>query len=1013
MKKTFIFIFTLLGILTLASCTKDVTKHQVRFLVDNEVYRTESVEDGKLVSKPAVDPNKSGYEFVEWRLNDDKYLFDKPVLEDLDIHAAFKKVLDIIDDDDFSYYAETKLASDKKIYVLNSDNLNARNYTNDEAFTAQAIQGLFSRDATQFYFDGRYITNGVNIDAFYINQAAEEHDLELNYITLEEAVELYKKAWQEHVTSGLWGSQINLTDFNNIPGITAYTETDGSGFDTPGFIVYRKGTTSVNVAATLSGLTGFLPVELEEVERYIAMGLTEKFNVDNIALSYQWLFNIALSEINPDGLVHQNYAAEGGYTNRFIKDYGIANKYMHVYYDSTVYAPNKFRENLHNFLTPNRPIFGYTYSEDSDVAFFSKFGQFIVPTDYSCNLTFFSAKEFKPALKFKQPNDDTNIAVDSNKHYVAFVVSDGDNATYWQNTATFSTNYMSAVGRDEDDFAVTWSISPSLADLMPQVLNNTYNNIATPNDYFMAPVSGQGYINAGNFQHVNNGEFFDEFVARLDTYMKKSSMSAVTVIGGNSHQKLPEVLAGYASAKSVTGGLVYDGYKYFGNVRGGVMWVNGKPFIGPRDSLWETTPEYIAARLNMYEKDPTSINGYSVINVHPWSHNYDDIRTIVNLLDDSVEVVSMDAIVKLMSDNITDKSNTEEFKIPEKNGVSITEGYLQERPELIPVNPLFNDFLLWQEDWTGAGVTYSNNDQAMSNVGAIYKGSIIINSGTTAEKQEFSLPNIDTTWISFSARADSTDPNMESSFKMTMTVDGVTKTIIESATLRGVKGTGTKTVTGDGWQKFAFPLAQYFENFSGKKASVSIEVLSGVNMKLDQFEVAHKELENTRPYDAYSNEFEDGNTEDWMLGHIYKTSQYWFFGAHDRDTLQPHGSLQIDASDGGGDEKRNGNTNMWTAKHYTLPASNSITISYKIGGGADDGAMAKLSMYIDGKYIVLAPWERHVGSREYNINLQETYSGIDFNGKVVTIVLEVRDSGVNNGVGEYVDIAYFRTIDNE
>mgnify|MGYP002508500785 FL=1 len=92
----------------------------------------------------------------------------------------------------------------------------------------------------------------------------------------------------------------------------------------------------------------------------------------------------------------------------------------------------------------------------------------------------------------------------------------------------------------------------------------------------------------------------------------------------------------------MTGGIVYDGSKYFGANPGGVIWIDGKPFVQPRDSLWETTPAYIAARINTYSTDITTIDAYSIINVHPWSHSYEDIRTIVDMLNDKVEVVSVD-----------------------------------------------------------------------------------------------------------------------------------------------------------------------------------------------------------------------------------------------------------------------------------------------------------------------------------------------------------------------------------
>ena len=139
------------------------------------------------------------------------------------------------------------------------------------------------------------------------------------------------------------------------------------------------------------------------------------------------------------------------------------------------------------------------------------------------------------------------------------------------------------------------------------------------------------------------------------------------------------------------------------------------------------------------------------------------------------------------------------------------------------------------------------------------------------------MPNIDDVWISFYARANSTNAAESTSFKMSMTVGGEEKTVIASATLKGVAGTNTATVTGDGWQAFAFPLAQYFPEYKGKQATVKLEVTGSIGIKLDMFRVTDRyivEGDDTVCEDPYSNEFEEGRTEDWMLGDQWQTSQY-------------------------------------------------------------------------------------------------------------------------------------------
>lgn len=916
-------------------------------------------------------------------------------------------------EDTFSYYANTKLPEDKKIYVLNMTS-EGYAFTEDELFTAQAIQGLFARKSAMFYVDSHYMTNGVNVDMHYLDLATEKYGVTYESITLEDAIARYIAAWEENVADGTWGSEIPLEDYNNIVGVTAYTEKSGEGYSTPGYIVYKKGDASVNIAATLAGITGFLPVADGDQEKYQALGLVEKFNVNSAALTYKWLFNNVMSELSSEGLVHQNYQSVGK-TNQFIKDLGICNKYFHIYYDPESIYTEGFKKTLHNFLNPNSAIFGYTYSEDKDVAFFSQFGQFIVPTDYTCNLTFLLADAFADQ-KFEQPNDDSQLPAEEGKHYVAFVVSDGDNATYWQNTSAFATNYMNASGREKDNFPVTWSITPSLADLMPLVLENVYYNQSNAYDYFCAPVSGQGYINAGNFENESDGVYFADFVSKLDLYMGKADLSVVTVIGGNSKGDLVNVLHGYASAENVTGGIVYDGSKYFGANPGGIMWIDGKPFVQPRDSLWETTPAYIAARINTYPRDITSIDGYSIINVHPWSHSYEDIRKIVGMLADDVEVVSVDRIINMMTDNIVDKSNTTSFKVPEKNGNSISQSYLQNNPSLIPVDSLYNDFLLWAEDWTGTGVRYNSTDPACSNVGAIYKGNISIAAGTTATKTAFTLPDIENYWLSFSARADAQSALTTATFDVILTIDGVEKTVMRDVTLKGVSGTETQTVVGDGWQCFAFPLEQYFPEYRGKTCEMKIVVHAGnAGIRLDQVTFKDRFVDpaiDQSVVDVYNNTF-NSTTEDWMLGEQYKTSQYYWWATIDRENLEPTGTIQIDCSDGGGDEKRNGNTNIWMAKHYVLPESNNISLKFKVTSDNDTGAFLKISLYVDGKYFVLFDWNparSSLDNVDNTINLNELDPSINFSGAEVTIVFEARDGGRNNGVGEACKLHDFITI---
>ena len=150
-----------------------------------------------------------------------------------------------------------------------------------------------------------------------------------------------------------------------------------------------------------------------------------------------------------------------------------------------------------------------------------------------------------------------------------------------------------------------------------------------------------------------------------------------------------------------------------------------------------------------------------------------------------------------------------------------------------------------------------------------------------------------------------------------------------------------------------------------------------------------------------------------MLGEQYATSQYYWWGTTDREDFEPTGTIQIDCSDGGGDEKRNGNTNMWMAKYYTLPDSDNITLNYKVNSDNPTGAKLKVSLYANGKYYVLFDWNvarNELSNTTNSVNLQELDSTVDWANTKVTVFFEARDGGNNNGVGEACSLDYFETV---
>ena len=107
----------------------------------------------------------------------------------------------------------------------------------------------------------------------------------------------------------------------------------------------------------------------------------------------------------------------------------------------------------------------------------------------------------------------------------------------------------------------------------------------------------------------------------------------------------------YAKIPELKGAIYCYGDRYAAG-NGSVYWSNGKPFVSIRETLWNANVESMAERINGYAKDPTTIDGYTAINLHPWSMSYQDAVKLVSLLDESVVVVTADDFIRLITENV-------------------------------------------------------------------------------------------------------------------------------------------------------------------------------------------------------------------------------------------------------------------------------------------------------------------------------------------------------------------------
>lgn len=516
------------------------------------------------------------------------YIFMMVFALSLVLSGCNKKEDFVSANDSFSYYQNLTL--NDTLYVFGEED--GSKIDNKRALTGISIQGIFAQNKSTFFYN-----NDSHSNAWLL-------DLKTNYNIKTENVTLSEM-------------------------LTKYTINYPNG----GYILYdHSNLESVNVATTIAGVEKLVMIDKSLELFAIQKGLTKKQDVT--AKTEQWCFENYQTKLNNSALVQ----LRGDIIH--LRDYAIAGKYMVFYQDASTTAAIKLRGAIHNFALDDAPIFGWgPGNEDSHVGIAGSNGQFTVPSDYCFNMTVLAAKSYFGIESVTQPNKDAQIKAESGKHYVSFIRSDGDNVQTWYNYFPFSENDLAAT---RGDFPMGWSIQPSLIDLGPTILKSVYDN-AQLNDYFVCAVSGHGYMYPSNYPKLK------DFTQRLSMYLRKTDLSVVQILDSDMHEKVVEQ---YSLIPELDGGMYMYGEKYIGG-NGNVYWSkNGKPFVSFRESLWDTTPQDIANRVNNYSKDCTSIEGYTLINLHPWSMDYNDVVELVKLFNEDIVVVSPNNFIKLIKENV-------------------------------------------------------------------------------------------------------------------------------------------------------------------------------------------------------------------------------------------------------------------------------------------------------------------------------------------------------------------------
>jgi hypothetical protein len=404
-----------------------------------------------------------------------------------------------------------------------------------------------------------------------------------------------------------------------------------------GYLLWQGGDSSVNAATSLAGIEEALAVETSIEADAIAAGLA--LVGDLRGLDEAWVLANYADDLNRLAAFEQK---EG--FDLQLRDYGVLSGAL-FFYDGN----SAWRDTVADFLDEDAMTYGWgdaTLGEDTFVGASSDRGVFTLAADHAHNLAPLSGI---PATPLLQATHDTPTA-ETGVHYVAFLMSDGDNVQWLLGDFPVDGRWFGSA--DRGSFDMGYGIAPILAELAPSVLAWYYEQSSTApgRDFFVVGPSGGGYFYPSRYPAAA----LAAQTTRLAGWMGLADLNLVQILDFGAFEST-YLWDDYTEHDEIDG-LFYLEYADYSDAHGRVGWSGGKPVIGARTKLWEGLADSDAAsvtnRLNAGLLDPTSPEGYSLVSVAAWSESVTKVKNIVDALDADVRVVTPGALAHLIRENV-------------------------------------------------------------------------------------------------------------------------------------------------------------------------------------------------------------------------------------------------------------------------------------------------------------------------------------------------------------------------
>jgi hypothetical protein len=412
--------------------------------------------------------------------------------------------------------------------------------------------------------------------------------------------------------------------------------------DLAGYVVYDSAT--INEATSVAGALGAVMVDQSLLSGSVNTalsnaGLTQLEDVRGWDSS--WVYSNYGSMFNKDLIFRQQPTFDYQLRSLAVKEMGFVFNETGALRDTYLAGQND-----HSL------VYGWGFN-NSETEFFGSASQnnlMGVPADHLQSAGPHSAWDAQ--VPNQATHTPSNTPTQSGKHYVAFVMSDGDNVQWLTNDFSRSTRWFGSPHRGNFDF--TFDLSPALLNTNPVALKYFYEQAAgDASKTFFVTAGGEGLNYPSQVPDVSG--FMDSTIPA----MQAVDHNVISVLDdsytlSSLHQMVER--------DEVMGLMLKTGAAYAG-AGGSIFWHQGKPIVSVKHTLWDgfDTPNSILSSLNNAPRDPfNDQDSYTIVNVHPWSTStagggigdpMSNVNQIVQNLDSDVEVVTLEELLVHLRNN--------------------------------------------------------------------------------------------------------------------------------------------------------------------------------------------------------------------------------------------------------------------------------------------------------------------------------------------------------------------------